>query len=616
MLFPELPIAAEWHATRPDDPTPLESGDGVRVQRAIETQGDGFRIRVRFVNDSGGPVRLHTLSPAVIEGESEWFDAGLSGWAAWLHGRQMTSDAYTHRFGHGERHASFRGSLRAESDEAITFRSSGVLLLHHAESERNLLIGFISTSRQFGDVLLTCTPDESRLLRIEARCETEGMEVAHGTAVESESVVLLAGTDPMALLDDYASILGSAMGARVPATVPSGWCSWYFYFNRVTERDVLANLVSLQVDGPRVDYVQIDDGYQSHTGDWTTPNEKFPRGMRFLADRIRDAGFRPGLWLAPLVLHRDSRVLAEHPEFALRDANGELRWSDIWLGRCATLDCTHPGAREWLFDTIQTVVREWGYSFLKLDALAYGCHGGVRHHAPGTTSAMNLRAGLEIIRAAAGDATFILGCSCPLPVAVGLVDAMRVGPDVAARWFAGSRPSAKHALRLSLQRWWMHRRLWLNDPDCLTVRDADSTLTLEEARFLATGIALSGGLTVLSDDLTVLTPARAEIARRVLPSSGIAARPLDPFERETPAVWRLGRADGAVLAYLNWDDEPRDLAAPTASTRASASAAERWTGEPRAPVGPMVECAVPPHAARVVRYWSTERPRDGGHLLA
>ena len=71
---------------------------------------------------------------------------------------------------------------------------------------------------------------------------------------------------------------------------------------------------------------------------------------------------------------------------------------------------------------------------------------------------------------------------------------MRVGPDVDARWFDGTRPSVKHALRLALQRFWMHRRLWLNDPDCLVTRGPDATLPDHESEFLATGIALSGGV--------------------------------------------------------------------------------------------------------------------------
>jgi alpha-galactosidase len=617
MHLPELPISAAWHATRPDDPTPLTSADGVRVQRALETQGDGFRIRVRFVNASGGPVRLQSLSPAVVEAESEWFADGLAGWVLWLHGREMTSDALTHRFGRAEQDETLAGDFR-EADEAESrIRSHGMLLLHHPASGRSLLLGFITTARQFGEIVLTCSPDERRLLQIDARCLTDGIKIADGESLESESVVLLAGDDPLTLVDEYARILGQAMRARVAERTLSGWCSWYAFRNQVTERDVLANLVAIQINDYRMDYVQIDDGFQSATGDWLTPNERFLRGMAFLAHRIRDAGFRPGLWLAPLVMHRDSRVLAEHPEFALRDNSGATIWSDTWLGPCAVLDCTNPDAQAWLYDTVRTIVHEWGYSVLKLDALTYACQAGARYHTPETTAAGNLRAGLATIRAAAGDGTFLISCSCPFGPAIGIVDAMRVGPDVDARWFAGTRPSVKHALRLALQRFWMHRRLWLNDPDCFVTRGPDSSLSQHEAEFLATGIALSGGLAVLSDDLAALPPDEAAIGRRILPSSGLAARPLDLFERETPAIWRLPRVGGAVIALLNWSDDPIDLTIPKEAIEPEQHAIERWTEQERTIAGAThTEHDIPPHGARVVCLYAGDRsPPPGSHIL-
>src|SRR5689334_7161347 len=148
------------------------------------------------------------------------------------------------------------------------------------------------------------------------------------------------------------------MCARVTEHIPTGWCSWYFFYNRVTERDILANIEAMRTHRIPVEFVQVDDGYQSHTGDWHVPNEKFPGGMAALASRIREAGYRPGLWLAPLLLHEDSAALREHTEFALRTNAGDLHLVETWLGRCAVLDCTHPAAEAWLASTTTAVVRD------------------------------------------------------------------------------------------------------------------------------------------------------------------------------------------------------------------------------------------------------------------
>jgi alpha-galactosidase len=135
---------------------------------------------------------------------------------------------------------------------------------------------------------------------------------------------------------------------------------------------------------------------------------------------------------------------------------------------------------------------------------------------------------------------------------------MRVGPDVKELWADGPNPSVKHAMRLTLQRNWMHKRWWVNDPDCLLVRDTDTSLNPAETRFLATGIALSGGMVVASDDLPNLPDERLAMAMALIPPAGVAGRPLDPGEGPVPSNWRTDLGDGRFLVgVLNWDEHPR-----------------------------------------------------------
>jgi alpha-galactosidase len=284
--------------------------------------------------------------------------------------------------------------------------------------------------------------------------------------------------------------------------------------------------------------------------------------MASLAARITAAGGGQiaGLWLAPFVLHEGSEALRDHPEIVLKEQSGEPLLVDAWLGRCAVLDCTHPAAEAWLRDVITTVVQDWRYTFLKLDALAYAAQPAsrVRYDLPGTTAAGNLRRGLEIIREAAGDETFLLGCTCHFGPAIGVVDAMRVGPDVSTTWADGTRPSVRHATRMTLQRNWMHGRWWANDPDCLIVRDMDTALSDPEVRFLATAIALSGGIVALGDDVSRLAGERLAMAAALLPPAGVAARPMDAGNGPVPAVWRAKLDDErSLLGILNWSDSAR-----------------------------------------------------------
>lgn len=79
------------------------------------------------------------------------------------------------------------------------------------------------------------------------------------------------------------------------------------------------------------------------------------------------------------------------------------------------------------------------------------------------------------MRAATGDA-YLLGCGAPLLPSVGLVDAMRIGPDTAPEWEPHdgelSSPAAQSADLTVRGRGYQHGRYWVNDPDCLLARPA------------------------------------------------------------------------------------------------------------------------------------------------
>jgi alpha-galactosidase len=172
---------------------------------------------------------------------------------------------------------------------------------------------------------------------------------------------------------------------------------------------------------------------------------------------------------------------------------------------------------------------------------------------------------LKAIREAIGEDAFLLGCGAPLGPCVGLVDGMRIGPDVDPNWHPIwrhdlSAVSTKNALRNVVTRAPLHGRLWANDPDCVLVRERgqDMDLVLNEMRTLAALVALSGGLTLDSDDLSRINPGRLKYLRQTLPPTGISARPLDLFEHETPRLFVLpverGWGHWWVAGVINWSD--------------------------------------------------------------
>ncbi len=414
-------------------------------------------------------------------------------------------------------------------------------------------------------------------VRVEVEVRFE-VPLAPGASLEVERVRVLLGVDENVLLERFAAELGARNGARVASPFQAGWCSWYQFFHGVREDDVRRSLDALtrrRSEFP-IDLVQLDDGYQRAIGDWLETNDKFPRGLAPLAREIRAAGFRAGIWTAPFCVVPESELFARRPNWLLREGDEPFRallhfeWTPG--GKVFALDTSQPEVRRHLL-RLFAALAGMGFSYLKLDFL-YAVAMQADAADPEFTRAQRLRAGLEAIREGAGDEAFLLGCGCPIGPAVGLVDGMRVGPDVAPRWrvpakdavrgIEATQPSLENALRNTLARAWMHRRLWLNDPDCLMTRAHDTELTRDEVTTLAGAVAASGGMLLISDDVASLDEAQsrllretAAIAREVDASASQgAARALDLLG-DPPPRGLVAQAAGSRFAYVvNWRDEP------------------------------------------------------------
>lgn len=440
-------------------------------------------------------------------------------------------------------------------------------------SRAGFLAGFLSQMQHFGS--LEAFLEDRLALRMWAN--GDGARIEPGGVVETDwAVIQVLDLDHPQPMDIFLEAAARENTAKVPRVVPSGWCSWYYYYQKVTAADVRQNLdaVKAMAAGLALDLVQIDDGFEAQIGDWFDFQPTFPQGVAPLAEEIRAAGCTPGLWLAPFIVHPKSRLAAEHPDWLLRDRRGRLVRSGFnWNALTLALDLTVPAALEYACAVIDRAAHEWGYPYLKLDFLyAGGLAGSYRD--PHQSRAQVLRRGLEALRAAAGPETTLLGCGVPLGTALGLFEAMRIGADVAGVWrprylgtslFFGAEPhmpALRNAIQNTLTRAPMHGRWWVNDPDCLLVRP-DTTLTLAEVQSSATTIGMTGGSILLSDDMPALPPERLRIAEVLLPVVGQRPQVLDLFDRETPARLRLDLRGPAgewhVLALFNWEDEPCEL---------------------------------------------------------
>jgi hypothetical protein len=442
-----------------------------------------------------------------------------------------------------------------------------------------------------------------------------GRQFQPGETVELDAVQFCAGGNPNLLLDSY--LTKTARPRPLPQRSPAGWCSWYYYYEKVSSADVSENLAAIASHRPDWQVFVMDDGYTTQIGDWFEVNAKFPQGMRAVAVEIRQAGLRPGIWLAPFVARGNSRLYHEHPEWILRDRKGKALlagWNPNWglEGRFYGLDTTHPGFQEYLRQVIHTVVNEWGFDYLKLD-FTYGASLPGVAFDPFLTAAQRLVLGYRLVRETAGEDVFLLGCGSPFGPALGWVDGMRIGPDVAPYWDDPLRiqwtrdPHAlctKTAVRSILNRCAFHRRWWLNDPDCLLLRETDTRLTAAERFTLAVAAAVTGGLLFYSDRLARLP----EQTWEAMGAIQVIARECDPYPAQVlgfmesefpPAVWN----PAGYLAVFNFSDQAQALGVRVDSILAEGSVLkDAWSPvETQVKDGMVSVATLPAHGAVLFR---------------
>jgi alpha-galactosidase len=317
--------------------------------------------------------------------------------------------------------------------------------------------------------------------------------------------------------DGFAARAGVASGSLRP--IPPVWCTWYQYYDAVTEADVTGNLADMARLRLPFGVVQIDDGYQQAPGDWLVPSGGFT-SLPALVRRIREAGKRAGIWIAPALIGRDSDLFARHPGWAVRDAatREPVFAGHVVRQECTALDFTHPEAAGYV-RSVLAAMREWGIDYFKIDFAYAGACEGLRHEDVSGVEAY--RRGLRLIRDAIGPDAVLLGCGAPILPSVGLVDAMRVGPDIASCYEPPrghpSEPSQRNAARNVRARAWQQGRFWVSDPDCLMARPG--TARRED---WAQTVRRFGGLRSSGDGLAGLDAWGLETTRSLLTPSATA----------------------------------------------------------------------------------------------
>jgi len=287
----------------------------------------------------------------------------------------------------------------------------------------------------------------------------------------------------------------------------TGWTSWYNYYQNINEEIIIKNLEALNKANKTIDIFQIDDGYQTFVGDWLdTDVNKFPNGMKAIAEKIHAYGYKAGIWLAPFVCETNSRLFKEKPEWILKDTNGEMVLAGSNWSRFYALDIENPDVKLYIKNVFNIVLKSWNYDLVKLDFLYAVCLIPRKNKTRGQIMCESM----AFLRECVGD-KLILGCGVPLGPSFGLVDYCRIGCDVGLDWddkpymrlLHRERVSTLNAIGNAISRWHLNNRAFMNDPDVFFLREDNILLTQIQKETIAFVNKHFGRLIFTSDDITL-----------------------------------------------------------------------------------------------------------------
>ncbi len=393
------------------------------------------------------------------------------------------------------------------------------------------VVGFLDARSHLGTI--TASPRG-----ITATALLDAVPLEPGAARQLDPLWLSDGP-PGRLYSELASHWGRQAGARVNGPTLLGWCSRYQYFDEVSPADIRGNLRLAAAHG--IEMMQIDRGYQSAIGDWLKPKPGWDEPLGAMAADIRGAGLMAGIWTAPFLAGEDSKLFADYPDWVATHTSGlplHGAYEKAWNGWAYVLDTTRPDVLDHL-RTVYSALRAEGFEYHKID-LCFAAALPGRRNDPALTRAEVLRLGLQAVRDGMGDDAFLLASGCPFGPAVGLVDAMRVSADAAPHWgrddewpgFGEAAPAAVNALQASVLRAPLHRRVFINDPDCLILRPTSTDLSAQQVAILVAVVTGVGGVTRLSDDLSLYRREQwdlLEVMRAVLADVDTTLDIEDPF---------------------------------------------------------------------------------------
>lgn len=425
-------------------------------------------------------------------------------------------------------------------------------------------------------------------------------------------------------LERYGRAYGAANGINRESLkfLPHGWDSWNTeYGSDINEAKIREDIefVAANLTPYGWNHFAIDDGWQVALGDWEAHPERFPSGMKAVADLIHSKGMTAGLWIAPFKVSLDSALAKAHPEW-LREPTEFGR--QVVGEKDRILDVTAPGAYEWVRDLAKKVTQDWGFDAVVEADYVYYLPLAVSYADGKSTRVEAHRKGMQALRDGMGPDRFLMSFA-PQPITALYAEGIRFGNDCAPIWSKSPEHWAwgcVETLTNAARRYYYAPWVFRGDQDCAYfAQDAtrqrwnattQPPLTMEQSIAWLTGAVLTGGAVKIGDRFTALTPEQLDVLRKLLPVMDRPARPVDLFREQHPRIWVLpvktAMSESTVVGVFNWSEVehvvPLDFRELGLATSTFYTVYGYWEDKYYGSAEGQVQVLVPPRSVRLLSF--------------
>lgn len=452
--------------------------------------------------------------------------------------------------------------------------------------------------------------NERSLVTIEANGEKRALQ--SGETLQFEKLVVTQGHDWQDMMFGYGKAIAVEHDIKpIKQKHLKGWATWDYYGRVYDNKDIIKNVEALIENNIESNLIQIDGGWWTSRGDYLSVRDNLVGGMKGIADYIRSRGFIPGIHLDGFRADLTSEIYQEHPDWFLKDQDGETIFQPIDKGdtfmRYIYFDYSNPEVCQYIKDVLTTIRTKWGFDYFKIDFMRYGLaetimelHGekrkpfedvaeGISKHSrekdiseemkvitqinsfANMTSVERTRAGLKAMREGIGD-KFFLGCSSIFGPTLGIVDGLRTGGDISPRYNFYMTRVLQNA-----GNFYLNGTVTQTDADYLVVRNKydeegerawgkhkfGGNTSFDEAKMWSDYVALNGGIQLSSDNLTTLRDNRKLLVKNAFShKTAIRFIPLDLWEhakneQDAFNIILTENEDGVYITLFNWSSDSK-----------------------------------------------------------